>query len=121
MSFYQQYELQELIPGGTVKTFKARQIATGRDVRVHLIVSNSQSVLRQVKALVGEKRSLVIDHGEDSGTTYVVTAPLPGGVNFEQWLNAPGVGSSTLPELQRVGQWDVTKLHPSMLGQTAPP
>ena len=36
MSFYERYELLEIVSDGPVKTFSARQVQTGQNVAVHL-------------------------------------------------------------------------------------
>ena len=96
MSFYTEYELLEPLPGGAVKSFKARQIATQREVRVHLLVSGNDPVMRQMQNLPPEKRLLVLDQGQHDGTAYIVTTPLPGEPDFENWLNAAAVASPSM-------------------------
>src|SRR5437016_6217920 len=98
MSFLAQYELLELVSGGAVTTFKARERSSGREVMVHR-VSGNDAVQKQVLALPLEKRAQILGQGEDEGESYVVTAAkLPGGVNFEAWLRGPtGTGR---------GQWE---------------
>jgi len=121
MSFYSQYELLEPVPGGTVRTFKARQLASGRDVLVHLIVAGGESLDWQLAGLTPEKRAQILDSGIHEGTRYVVSTALPAGVKFEEWLAAPPV--SAPPHIEdvgsRVGKWDISRLHPATTG--APP
>src|SRR5687767_3192675 len=124
MSFYTQYELQEPIPGGTVRSFKARQIATQREVRVHLLVGQNDEVMRQLRILSPEKRPLIVDQGNNDGTLYVVTLPLPGDSGFEEWLSAP-VGapppvSASPQNLGRSGQWNASGLHQSPVAPPPP-
>ena len=46
MSFYSHYELLEPLPGKTVKTFKGRQLTSGRFVMVHLLVGETAALER---------------------------------------------------------------------------
>ena len=86
MSFYSQYELLEPIPGGIAKTFKARQLTTGRFVMVHLLVGEAAALEHRLNDLPAEKSDQILDRGENGGTPYVVTTPLPAGVSFDTWL-----------------------------------
>src|ERR1043165_9500463 len=92
MSFYSQYELLEPIPGGTARTFKARQLASGRFVMVHLLVGTAAVLDRQIDGLAAEKKALVLDRGSNDGTPYVVTSPLPAGISFDEWVGPAGAG-----------------------------
>src|SRR4030095_7293175 len=103
MSFYTEYELQEPLPGGKVKSFKARHLKTKREVRVHILVGGNDAVLKLVKSLPPEKRPMILDQGQHEGTVYYVTPPLPEDSGFEQWLGAP-VKSSKQAELGRGGR-----------------
>src|SRR5690349_17108034 len=97
MSFYSQYELLEPIPGGTAKTFKARQLASGRFVMVHLLVGPAAVLDSRIDALGTEKKALVLDRGSNDGTPYVVTSPLPAGVNFDEWVGPAASAPSPAP------------------------
>src|SRR5258705_564099 len=116
MSFYTEYELQEPVPGGTVKSFKARQIATQRDVRVHLLVGGNDSVMRHMRTLPPEKRSLILDQGVNGGNIYIVTPPLPGDLGFEHWLSAAPV--ATPPATPSAGPGEVTPMFHSLASPT---
>src|SRR5262245_4310256 len=110
MSFYKEYELLDPLPGGTVRSFTARQIATQRDVWVHLLIGGSDAVLRQMDSLPPEKRSLIVDQGQHESTTYVVTSPLPGGMGFEEWLSTPPSTPATpKQDFTRAGRWDIAQ------------
>src|SRR5262245_60023349 len=89
MSFYTEYELLEPLPGGIVKSFKARHIKSKREVRLHLLVGGNDGVVQQVKSLPPEKRPMILDQGTHEGTVFYVTQPLPEGAAFEQWLRTP--------------------------------
>src|SRR6516164_6308498 len=123
MSFYSQYELLEPVAGGAAKTFKARQVASGRFVMVHLLLGESAPLAGRVAALPPEKRAQVLDQGTHEGTPYVVTAPLPVGTNFEEWVG-PAVPVAEPKEKDiggRAGQWDVTRFRATLTGAPAPP
>src|SRR6266545_8302459 len=89
MSFYSQYELLEPLPGKTVKSFKARDLTSGRFVMVHLLVGEAAALESHLETLPQDKRAQIVDRGSNEGTPYVVTAPLPAGVSFEEWVSPP--------------------------------
>ena len=126
MSFYSQYELLEPIPGGTARTFKARQLASGRFVMVHLLVGTAAVLDRQIDGLAAEKKALVLDRGSNDGTPYVVTSPLPAGMSFDEWVGPavaapeasavpspaappPPVAAPRVDVGTRVGKWDIDR------------
>src|ERR1039458_4111290 len=118
MSLYKRYELIEPIPGGTVKSFKARQISTGRDVWVYLLVGGEEALQRQVRAVAAEKRRRILEEGTHEGTPFVVTDDL--GAPFEEWLNTPvAVSPASADVLTRAGQWQSMKI--ALPGAAEPP
>src|ERR1017187_2623898 len=118
MSLYKRYDLIEPIPGGAVKSFKARQISTGRDVRVHLLAGGDQALQRQVRAVAPEKRRRILEEGTHEGAPFVVTDEL--GATFEEWLNTPvAVSPASADALTRAGQWQSMKI--ALPGTAEPP
>src|SRR5689334_24657735 len=102
MSFYSTYELMELVKDDGIKSFRAREIATGRDVLVHLF-SNPDSLetqfsIQKIRNLTPEARALVIVEGQHEGTPYVVTSGLPGNVGFRDWLVSQRTASAKDPQ-----------------------
>ena len=61
MDFYQKYELIDPLPGEGTRSFRARQIATGREVAVHLLVGGktgeNDTLLSRLRAL--DRKSVV--------------------------------------------------------------
>jgi hypothetical protein len=66
VSFADRFELLDLLRGGEVQTFHARERATGRDVEAHF--SESPELLAKLES------SSVIDRGSHEGKFYIVTA-----------------------------------------------
>ena len=69
MPFYEKYQLGGLLrEDGSSRTFSAREIATGRDLQVHLITGASESqqaeIVRQYVTLSPEDRKAVVEVGE---------------------------------------------------------
>ena len=97
MSLYDKYELLEVERDGAVKTFRARQIATGRVVSTHLLLGSvSGAVLdaaRQVSASAGTE---IMEIGEHEGTAYVVTPAWSRPEGFAEWVLAAGASQNDL-------------------------
>src|SRR5689334_8010854 len=90
MSLDAQYQVFHAMPDtGKVQTLRAHQTASGREVMVHLILSDAAGVDRQVRALPTAKADLILAQGIHSGKPAVVTEVLPHGIPFEEWLE-PG-------------------------------
>lgn len=92
VGLYERYELLDLNRDIGVKTFEAREIATGRPVKVHLFVHPSaplQSALwRAIDKLPDEQRQRIVERGKHEGTPYVVTDRLTDYVGLSEWVQA---------------------------------
>src|SRR3989442_10024746 len=81
MSFFQKYELIEPVPGEGPKSFRARQLATGREVAVHLLVGGrtpqNEALLARLRALPAQSFSKLLEVGDNDGTPYVVIEAPP--------------------------------------------
>ncbi len=129
MSLYQKFEIGEVIRDDGVKSFQARDLTTGRQVQVHLIMGIPGrlpppfELLDQLKQLPPQNRAHVLETGEQSGTPYVVTLPLEGFAGFRDWLTEKTGGTlrtTAVPPkeanpLSRVGRWKIPAL-----GEPAP-
>jgi len=137
MSFYERYELLEILNDGPIKTFSARQLQTGQHVAVHLLIGpNTQHeiLINKVRNLVEPARKEVLEVGENQGTAYIVTTEWKRMVTFPEWLNAvaaPAAPSPTESPTQsdrfaKAGNWRIPvsefgrKMEPS-IGTPAPP
>ncbi len=73
MDFYQKYELIDPLPGEGTRSFRARQIATGREVAVHLLVGGktpeNEAMLTRLRALPEGSLRKLIEVGDNEGTT----------------------------------------------------
>ncbi|MEO8051393.1 MAG: hypothetical protein ABI833_13330 [Acidobacteriota bacterium] len=110
MSLYERYELLDLNRDIGVKTFEAREIATGRPVRVHLFVHPSAplqaALLKAIEKLPDEERLRIIERGKHEGTPYVVTDRLVDYAGLSEWLQA--VSHAVKPAkavLETAGAW----------------
>ena len=92
VSLYERYELLDLSQDLGVKTFEAREIATGRPVKVHLFEHPSAplqaALLRAIDKLPGEQRQCIIEQGKHERTPYVVTDRLTGYAGLSEWVQA---------------------------------
>jgi hypothetical protein len=96
------YQVLQPVPsGGTVRTLRARQVAGGREVMVHLFEDSGGAIERQVRDLPRAKREMILAQGLHSGAPCVVTELLPHGIMFEDWLKHG--------TLFQTGKWDSTK------------
>src|SRR4051794_31172665 len=97
MSFYAKYEILALIRDDAastgVKTFSARQIATGHTVGVHLLFETPPgrpaAILDRVRSLGPDQIAYVIEVGSHEGTSYVVTSEWSLPQSFDEWLGKP--------------------------------
>ena len=73
MSFYSTYDLTDLVRDDGIKTFNAREIATGRSVLVHLFTRpeslEMQALLKKVAKLPAEARAQDSAAGRSRGHT----------------------------------------------------
>jgi hypothetical protein len=92
VSLYERYELLDLCGDIGVKTFEAREIATGRPVKVHLFVHPSAplqaALLKAIDKLPDEQRQRIVERGKHEHTPYVVTDRLTDYAGLSEWLQA---------------------------------
>jgi hypothetical protein len=92
VSLYDRFELLGLDRDDGVKTFEAREIATGRPVKVHLFVQAGAplqaALLKAVEHLPDEERQRIIDRGKHEGTPYLVTDRLADYPGLSEWVQA---------------------------------
>ena len=114
MSLYERYELLDLNRDDGVKTFEAREIATGRPVKVHLFVRPGAplqaALLKAIDHLAEPDLQRIIERGKHEGTPYVVTDRLPDYPGLSEWVQAASHHSkskSAKPVLETAGAWKV--------------
>ena len=94
MNFYQKYELLEVLRDDGVKSFQGREIATGRDVEVHLIVGipgksePPYDLVDKIRQLSEATKTHLLEVGEHLGTPYIVTLPLQGFASLRDWVQS---------------------------------
>jgi hypothetical protein len=91
VSFYDRFELLELVRDDGVKTFRARVLATGRAVEAHLFVHPhaplSVALLSKLEKLDESQVKRIIERGKHEGTPWVVTEPITDFGSFREWLS----------------------------------
>ena len=114
MSLYERYELLDLNRDDGVKTFEAREIATGRPVKVHLFVRPGAplqaALLKAIDHLSETDRQRIVERGKHEGTPYVVTDRLPDYPGLSEWVQAASHNSKSKaakPVLETAGAWKV--------------
>jgi hypothetical protein len=94
MDLDKKYALIESIPGQGASSYRGRQIASGRDVTVHLLrgdQAQNENLLSRIRTLPLGSLRQVVEVGEQEGTLYLVTTAPPHR-HFSEWL----------PELERL-------------------
>ncbi|MEQ1946078.1 MAG: hypothetical protein ABL995_02750 [Bryobacteraceae bacterium] len=90
MSFYDHYELLDLVRDDGVKTFRARQKAADRIVTIHLFSNPTAPIqaelLRKLRALPPVEAARIQDHGSHIGSLYFVTDDLADHGSLLEWL-----------------------------------
>ena len=89
MDFKNKYALLDLIPGDEASSYRGRQLASGRDVTVHLLCgapAENDRLLSRIRALPPESLRQVVEIGEQDGTVYLVTAAPPHR-QISEWLS----------------------------------
>ncbi len=91
MSFYRKYELERLVQKAEPKTFRAREVAGGRTVFLHLLggmdAVSRASLQQRVHALVASGNPEVIEVDDSEIAPYVVTVALENFEGLPAWLD----------------------------------
>ena len=92
------YELLERMPGEGVKSFRGRQIHSGREVAIHLLpgghTAENEALLARMRTLPLSSLAKLIEVGEQDATIYVVIEAPPH-QHLLEWLSEEeGAGSS---------------------------
>ncbi len=99
MSFYSKYELERLIADGEVKTFRAKENATGRPVLLHMFQSQGQDLLAGLKARLAQDPRRpsppLIELGEFAGAPYAVTEAFTPFRTLREWLERPAPAAAS--------------------------
>jgi len=114
VSLYERYELLDLNRDDGVKTFEAREIATGRPVKVHLFVRPTAplqtALLKAIDHLSETDRQRIVERGKHEGTPYVVTDRLADYPGLSEWVQAVSHNNKSKaakPVLETAGAWKV--------------
>src|SRR5580692_3977886 len=117
MDFYQKYELIDPLPGEGTRSFRARQIATGREVAVHLLVggktAENDALLTRLRTLPEGSLRKLIEVGDNDGTTFVATEAPPF-LHLAEWLAEQDRAAGAADNLKytRAGSWKIPTAAP---------
>lgn len=130
VSLYERYELLDLNRDAGVKTFEAREIATGRPVKVHLFVHPTAplqaALLKAIDRLCDADRERIIERGKHEGTPFVVTDRLVDYEGLSEWVQAASHRSKSAgikpakPPLEAAGAWKVPPAAPVAVSVASP-
>ena len=127
MDFLQKYVLVELLPGEGVRSYRARQTNTGRDVTVHLLVGGktpeNEALLVRLRGMQPQSMAKLIEVGEHQGDTFVVTVAPPY-QRLDEWLAEQDRAASAAREFGKAGFWkrpDAGSLTPPPSAVAPPP
>src|SRR5580692_10227948 len=112
MDFYQKYVLIDPLAGEGSKSFRARQISTGREVTVHLLpggrTPENEALLTRLRTLPEGSLRKLIEVGDNDGTTFVATEAPPF-LHLEEWLAEQERSEHSAETLKytRAGSWKI--------------
>jgi hypothetical protein len=128
VSLYERYELLDLNRDDGVKTFEAREIATGRPVKVHLFVRPAAplqvALLKAIDHLSETDRQRIVERGKHEDTPYVVTDRLADYPGLSEWVQAAShrnKSKAAKPVLETAGAWKVQPVPPPPPAPVPPP
>src|ERR1019366_6605713 len=108
MDFSQKYDFVELLPGEGVRSYRARQTNTGRDVTVHLLVGGktpeNQAFLVRLRGMEPQSMAKLIEVGEHQGATFVVTVAPPF-QHLDVWLAEQDRAAAAVKDFGKAGFW----------------
>ncbi len=119
MDLDRKYELGEVVVNdGESKTFRAREIATGREVFVHIIYGGRSqgrepllnAVLQRSMDPSPEKRRQVIEIDDHKGMPFAVTERIPDFAGLRQWIERDRAVEGTAAErdpITHAARWRV--------------
>src|SRR5271157_3802034 len=83
------YELFDPLPGEGTRSFRGRQLPSGTEVVVHLLLGGrtpeNERLLGRLRGIPAPSFSRLIELGENEGTPFVVTAAPPY-LHLAEWL-----------------------------------
>ncbi len=97
MSFQGKYEILSTLNEGEAKSYRARQISSGRPVILHHLAANRPAtaqpdlaslVFKFLRAASKEASRNFLDMGDEEGRIFIVTADVPECLNVRQWLQS---------------------------------
>src|SRR5580692_3659337 len=115
MDFYQKYVLIDPLAGEGSKSFRARQISTGREVTVHLLTGGktpeNEALLTRLRTLPEGSLRKLIEVGDNEGTTFVATEGPPF-LHLAEWLAEQERAAHSPETLKytRAGTWRIPEV-----------
>jgi hypothetical protein len=109
MGLYEKYELLQLLEESGFKTYAARRISTGALFKVHLfpepVSPDAQNLLETLRSLQARGTGGLIEIGDQQGTAYAVTDPIP--ESLDAWAKAHAEATKKSDVFERAGIWRV--------------
>ncbi len=113
MNIEKQFQLLGLLRDDGIRTFRAKEIASGRDLQIHIFhseASENRLLFERLRALPLNARHELLELGYEDKTPYVVTDPLPRETGARAWfgrLLRPVVESAAgdASNFSKVGVW----------------
>jgi hypothetical protein len=100
MGLEAKYEVLKMLRDEGVQSFRAKEIATGRSLELHLFPPlgkpENKVLFEKLTGLPLEAQRHFLDRGTDGSTPYLVTDPLPEGRGFKAWAEALLAGTKTM-------------------------
>jgi hypothetical protein len=100
--FDSRYQLLSCIADAEVRSYGARELATGREVMVHLLTGmsdqRSDELRRQLRQLDPRDGARVLEETDVDGEPLVLTEPLPEFTSLPDWVESRVAGTTKAPE-----------------------
>src|SRR5450432_1680550 len=108
MDFSQKYYLIELLPGDGIQSYRARQMNTGRDVTVHVLVGGNtpenEACMARLRGLQAPAMAKLIEVGDHQGVRFVVTVAPPF-QRLDEWLTEQDGAAAKAKDFGKAGTW----------------
>ena len=114
MDLDKKYELGTVVANDSEsKTFQAKELATGREVLVHILFGGTSlpgretllsMLLQRAVDPSQERRAPILEISDHKGMPYVATQAIEGFTNLRTWLEtrAPGPAASPAPDCKKL-------------------
>ncbi len=112
MNIEKQFQVLGLLRDDGIRTFRAKEIASGRDLQVHIFHSDApgnRALFEQLRALPLSTRHELLELGFEDKAPYIVTDPLPRETDARAWfgrlLRPVETAADDASKFTKVGVW----------------